>query len=560
MVEIDLRTQRIGEILVSKNLITSQQLEETLAAQKQTGKKLGEILVSKGFINEKTLVDLISFQRGYDTVDLGKIQDTIDQSVANLISKEFAFKRKVFPFKLVDSTLYVAMTDPRDINAIDEIRLLTGYNVKSFITTQKEIEDIIKQYTSDDYSLKEVQEIMKDTDLTISEKYEEDMVEKNPLVKLANQIILKAISLRASDIHIEPQEKSCTIRFRVDGVLQKIKDVPKTVQRLLISRYKIMGGLDITENRLPQDGRGSINFQNRIIDLRFASIPSVFGENITIRILDRDDSVFDLNKSGMLPEDFVKYEKMINIPHGSVIITGPTGSGKTTTLYASLNRISDVEKKIFTIEDPVEFRFPGILQVQVNQKINMNFSRGLRSMLRSDPDIIMVGEIRDLETAKIAMEASITGHLVLTTLHTNDAPSSLTRLLEMGIESYMISSAVKCIVAQRLVRRLCDNCKEETDISEIPLEDEVKPILKNKKIYKAVGCARCNNSGYFGRIGIYSVLLVSKKIREMLLERKSTDAIKDVARKEGMRTLLEAAAEKVAAGVTSLEDMYRVVL
>ncbi len=560
MVEIDLRTQRIGEILVSKNLITSQQLEETLAAQKQTGKKLGEILVSKGFINEKTLVDLISFQRGYDTVDLGKIQDTIDQSVANLISKEFAFKRKVFPFKLVDSTLYVAMTDPRDINAIDEIRLLTGYNVKSFITTQKEIEDIIKQYTSDDYSLKEVQEIMKDTDLTISEKYEEDMVEKNPLVKLANQIILKAISLRASDIHIEPQEKSCTIRFRVDGVLQKIKDVPKTVQRLLISRYKIMGGLDITENRLPQDGRGSINFQNRIIDLRFASIPSVFGENITIRILDRDDSVFDLNKSGMLPEDFVKYEKMINIPHGSVIITGPTGSGKTTTLYASLNRISDVEKKIFTIEDPVEFRFPGILQVQVNQKINMNFSRGLRSMLRSDPDIIMVGEIRDLETAKIAMEASITGHLVLTTLHTNDAPSSLTRLLEMGIESYMISSAVKCIVAQRLVRRLCDKCKEETDISEIPLEDEVRPILKNKKIYKAVGCARCNNSGYFGRIGIYSVLLVSKKIREMLLERKSTDAIKDVAREEGMRTLLEAAAEKVAAGVTSLEDMYRVVL
>jgi type IV pilus assembly protein PilB len=401
---------------------------------------------------------------------------------------------------------------------------------------------------------------MKDEDLTISEKYDDDMVEKNPLVKLANQIILKAISLRASDIHVEPQEKNCTIRFRVDGVLQKIKDVPKTVQRLLISRYKIMGGLDITENRLPQDGRGSINFQNRIIDLRFASIPSVYGENITIRILDRDDSVFDLNKSGMLPEDFAKYEKMINIPNGSVIITGPTGSGKTTTLYASLNRISDVEKKIFTIEDPVEFRFPGILQVQVNQKINMDFSRGLRSMLRSDPDIIMVGEIRDLETAKIAMEASITGHLVLTTLHTNDAPSSLTRLLEMGIESYMISSAVKCIVAQRLVRKLCENCKEETSISEVPLEDEIKSILEGKKIYKAVGCARCNNTGYFGRIGIYSVLLVSKKIREMLLERKSTDAIKDQGREEGMRTLLEAAAEKVAAGVTSLEDMYRVVL
>jgi len=452
------------------------------------------------------------------------------------------------------------MTDPRDINAIDEIRLLTGYNVKPFITTRKDIDDIIKLYTSDDYSLKEVQEIMRDADLTISEKYEEDVVEKNPLVKLANQIILKAISLRASDVHIEPQEKNCAIRFRVDGVLQKIKDVPKTVQRLLISRYKIMGGLDITENRLPQDGRGSIKFQNRIIDLRFASIPSVFGENITIRILDRDESVFNLKKSGMLSEDLKKYSKMISIPHGSIIITGPTGSGKTTTLYATLNKIANVEKKIFTIEDPVEYRFPNIIQVQVNPKINMDFSRGLRAMLRSDPDIIMVGEIRDLETAKISMEASITGHLVLTTLHTNDAPSSLTRLLEMGIESYMISSAVKCIVAQRLVRKLCDNCKEEMDISEIPLDKDIEPILRGKKIYKSIGCSRCNNTGYYGRVGVYSILLVSKKIREMLLERRSTDAIEEAAREEGMSTLLEAAAMKVAEGVTSLDEMYRVVL
>jgi type IV pilus assembly protein PilB len=560
MVDMDLRTQRIGDILVNKKLITRKQLDETLIMQKETGKKLGEILVSKGFINEQTLVELISFQRGYDTVNLSSIQDSIDQSVANLISKDFAFKRKVFPFKLIGSTLHVAMTDPRDINAIDEIRLLTGYNVKPFIATRKDIDDIIKLYTSDDYSLKEVQEIMRDTDLTISEKYEEDAVEKNPLVKLANQIILKAISLRASDVHIEPQEKNCTIRFRVDGVLQKIKDVPKTVQRLLISRYKIMGGLDITENRLPQDGRGSIKFQNRIIDLRFASIPSVFGENITIRILDRDESVFNLKKSGMLPDDLKKYSKMISIPHGSIIITGPTGSGKTTTLYATLNRIANVEKKIFTIEDPVEYRFPNIIQVQVNPKINMDFSRGLRAMLRSDPDIIMIGEVRDLETAKISMEASITGHLVLTTLHTNDAPSSLTRLLEMGVESYMISSAVKCIVAQRLVRKLCDNCKEEMDISDIPLDKDIKSILKGKKIYKGAGCSRCNNTGYYGRVGVYSILIVSKRIREMLLKRRSTDAIEEAAREEGMRTLLEAVAMKVAEGVTSLDEMYRVVL
>ncbi len=560
MVELDFKKQKIGEILINKELITETQLDESLGIQKKTGEKLGEILIRRGYISDRTLIELVSFQRGFDTVELSSIQDNIDQAASNLISKDFAFKRKVFPFKLTDSTLHVAMTDPRDINAIDEIRLLTGYNVKPFISSEKEINDIIKRYTSDDYSLKEVQEIMKDEDLTISEKYEEDLVEKNPLVRLANQIILKAISLRASDVHIEPQEKSCTIRFRVDGVLQKIKDVPKTIQRLLISRYKIMGGLDITENRLPQDGRGSINFQNRMIDLRFASIPSVYGENITVRILDRDDSVFDLNKSGMLPEDFKVYSKMISIPHGSIMITGPTGSGKTTTLYASLSRIADVGKKIFTIEDPVEYRFPQIIQVQVNQKINLDFSRGLRAMLRSDPDIIMVGEIRDLETAKVAMEASITGHLVLTTLHTNDAPSSLTRLLEMGLESYMISSAVKCIVAQRLVRKLCENCKKETDISGIPLDKEIAPILKGKKVFTSEGCTRCNDSGYFGRIGIFSVLVVSKKIREMLLDRKSTDMIKEVARKEGMRTLPEAAAEKIAEGITSLDEMYRVVM
>src|SRR4030043_67 len=362
-------------------------------------------------------------------------KEKIGPSVANLISKDFAFKRKVFPFDLSDNTLSVAMIDPRDINAIGEIRMLTGCNVKPYICTKKNIEDIIRLYPSDDYSLKEVQEIIKDEDFTIGKKFEENLVEKNPLVILANQIILKAISLRASDVHVEPQEKNCTIRFRIDGVLQKIKDVPKTVQRLLISRYKIMGGMDITENRLPQDGRSSINSRNKFIDLRLASIPTVFGENITIRILDRDESVFDLKKSGMSDEDVPKYTKMITIPHGAVVITGPTGSGKTTTLYASLNQISSVEKKIFTIEDPVEYRFQQIMQVQVNPKIDMTFSRGLRAMLRSDPDIILIGEVRDIETARIAVEAAITGHLVLTTLHTNDAPSSLARLLEMGVES-----------------------------------------------------------------------------------------------------------------------------
>ena len=558
MVDIDYKKEKIGQILLSRDIITKEQLEEALDTQRSTGEKLGEILIKKGFISDETLVELISFQRGFESVDLNKIQDKIDPSVANIISKDFEYKRKIFPFELTDNTLYVAMVDPRDINVIDEIRLLTGYNVKPYISTAKTIDNIIRLYTSDDYSLREVQEIIKDEDFTVGKDVGE-ITEKNPLIRLSNQIILKAVSLRASDIHIEPQEKNCTVRFRIDGVLQKIKDVPKTVQRLLISRYKIMGGMDITESRLPQDGRSSINFRGRVIDLRLASIPTVYGENITVRILDKDESVFDLKKAGMDDDDVPKYLKMISLPHGSIIITGPTGSGKTTTLYASLNKIANIKKKIFTIEDPVEYRFPTVMQVQVNLKIDMSFSRALRAFLRSDPDIILVGEIRDLETAKIAMEASITGHLVLTTLHTNDAPSSLTRLMEMGIDPYVISAAVSCIVAQRLVRALCTNCKKEVEVPVLSLNKDIRSILKGEMIYKSDGCKRCNFTGYMGRTGIYSVLIVSSKIREMILEGKSVDVINDVSREEGMRTLLEAGAYKVAEGITSLEELYRVV-
>ena len=558
MVDIDYKKEKIGQILLSRDIITKEQLEEALDTQRNTGEKLGEILIKKGFISDETLVELISFQRGFESVDLNKIQDKINPSVANLISKDFEFKRKIFPFELTDNTLHVAMIDPGDINVIDEIRLLTGYNVKPYISTAKTIDNIIRLYTSDDYSLREVQEIIKDEDFTVDKDVGE-IAEKNPLIRLSNQIILKAVSLRASDIHVEPQEKNCTIRFRVDGVLQKIKDVPKTVQRLLISRYKIMGGMDITESRLPQDGRSSINFRSRVIDLRLASIPTVYGENITIRILDKDESVFDLKKAGMDDDDVPKYLKMIGLPHGSIIITGPTGSGKTTTLYASLSKIASIKKKIFTIEDPVEYRFPTVMQVQVNPKIDMSFSKGLRAFLRSDPDVILVGEIRDLETAKIAMEASITGHLVLTTLHTNDAPSSLTRLMEMGVDPYIISAAVSCIVAQRLVRILCNNCKKKVDVPVLSLNKDIRSILRGKKIYKSDGCKRCNFSGYIGRTGIFSMLVVTKRIREMLLERKSTDEINDAAREEGMRTLLESGAYKVAEGLTSLEELYRVV-
>jgi len=551
--------QRLGQILLKKNLITQEQLQNALKIQEKTGERLGKIMIDKNYITPDELVEVLSYQKGFEAIDLVGNQEVINPEVVNLIPRDFASRRKVFAFKLDNNTLYVAMFDPLDINLIDEIRLITGYNIKPFIATRENIESAIKIYMTDDYSLQDIKEIIDDQDFVITERLEDEVVEENPLVKLANRIILKAISMGASDIHIEPQEKNCSIRFRIDGVMQKIKDVPRTVQRLLISRYKIMGGMDITESRLPQDGRSSFDYHGNSIDLRFASIPTVYGENITIRLLNVSESLFYIKNLGMAAEDEKKFKKIIFQPHGSVVITGPTGSGKTTTLYASLNQISSPDKKIFTIEDPVEYRLNSIMQVQVNPKVGMDFSRGLRAMLRSDPDIIMVGEIRDLETAKIVMQASVTGHLVLTTLHTNDAPSTLARLLQMGVESYMISSAISGIVAQRLVRLLCPDCKVEADISKYTIDDQVAPILGGKKIYRAVGCSKCNNLGYRGRTGIFSVLVVSKNIREMLLERRSADDIAEMARSEGMKTLLERAAEKVASGETSLEEMYRVV-
>jgi len=488
------------------------------------------------------------------------ITSEIDAGASNLLTKEYALKTKVFAFKFDSGRLAIATLDPLDIYINDEIRMLTGYEVEPYISTKKDIELAIKTYMSDEYSLQEVEEITKDLDFSIDEDLDEEInVQTNPLVRLANQIILKAITMHASDIHVEPQEKFCTIRFRMDGILHEIKKVPKTIQRLLISRYKIMAGMDIKETRMPQDGRSSFNYHNRNIDLRFASLPTVFGENISIRILNREESIFDIHNLGIRNDELDIYLKVISQPYGSIIITGPTGSGKTSTLYASLNYINSPERKIYTIEDPVEYKFPQIMQIQVNQKIGMNFTAGLRAMMRSDPDIIMLGEIRDFESAKIAVEASITGHLVLTTLHTNDAPSTITRLFEMGIEPYLISSALKCVVAQRLLRKLCPFCKEKVDTSELILPEEIQKIIGDNAIFKKKGCQRCNKTGYMGRIGIFSIMLVTAKIRKMILEKAGSDEIEAIARQDGMKILLEVAAEKVSEGITSFEEMYRVV-
>ncbi|MHB1253320.1 MAG: GspE/PulE family protein [Candidatus Humimicrobiaceae bacterium] len=551
---------RIGEMLVKSNLITRSQLLEVLEIQKKNNKKIGEILIEENYISEQEFKEFLAIQKGYKQINLSMITSEIDAGASNLLTKEYALKTKVFAFKFDSGKLAIATLDPLDIYINDEIRMLTGYEVESYISTKKDIELAIKTYMSDEYSLQEVEEITKDLDFSIDEDLDEEInVQTNPLVRLANQIVLKAITMHASDIHVEPQEKFCTIRFRMDGILHEIKKVPKTIQRLLISRYKIMAGMDITETRMPQDGRSSFNYHNRNIDLRFASLPTVFGENISIRILNREESIFDIHNLGIRNDDLDIYLKVISQPYGSIIITGPTGSGKTSTLYASLNYINSPERKIYTIEDPVEYKFPQIMQIQVNQKIGMNFTAGLRAMMRSDPDIIMLGEIRDLESAKIAVEASITGHLVLTTLHTNDAPSSIARLFEMGIEPYMISSALKCVVAQRLLRKLCPFCKEKVDTSELILPEEIQKIIGDNAVFKKKGCQRCNKTGYMGRIGIFSIMLITAKIRKMVLEKAGSDEIEAIARQDGMKILLEVAAEKVSEGITSFEEMYRVV-
>ena len=551
---------RIGEMLVKSNMITRSQLLEVLELQKKSNKKIGEILIEESYISEQEFKEFLAVQKGYKQINLSSITNEIDISASNLLTKDYALKTKVFAFKFESDRLAIATLDPLDIYINDEIRMLTSYEVEPYISTKKDIELAIKTYMSDEYSLQEVEEITKDLDFSIDEDLNEEVnVQTNPLVRLANQIILKAITMHASDIHVEPQEKFCAIRFRMDGILHEIKKVPKTVQRLLISRYKIMAGMDITETRMPQDGRSSFNYHNRNIDLRFASIPTVFGENVSIRILNREESIFDIKNLGIRNEELDVYLKVVSQPYGSIIITGPTGSGKTSTLYASLTYINSPERKIYTIEDPVEYKFPQIMQIQVNQKIGMNFTAGLRAMMRSDPDIIMLGEIRDLESAKIAMEASITGHLVLTTLHTNDAPSSIARLFEMGIEPYMISSALKCVVAQRLLRKLCPFCKEKADTSEMFLPEEIQKIIGTNTVFKKIGCQRCNKTGYTGRVGIFSIMVITANIRRMILEKAGSDEIEAAAKLDGMKTLLEVAAEKVSEGITSFEEMYRVV-
>ena len=503
---------------------------------------------------------------GVKHLDLGAM--TVDASAANLVSEKDARRYAAIPVSYLDDhTLLVAMVDPANIFAIDDLRMLTGCDIEPAIATEEDIftqisklrrlgdsvgENLDDQVPTGELSANEVRDIR-------------EQMDEAPIVKLVNSIMAQAADDGASDIHFEPQAKEMVVRFRNDGVLHEVMSIPRRMQAGVLSRVKIMADLDIAERRVPQDGRIGLMVGNKPIDMRVASLPTVYGEKIVIRLLDRSNVMLRLEDLGFAPKSLARYQKSFTKPYGAILVTGPTGSGKSTTLYATLNILNTPEKNIITVEDPVEYRLAGINQVQTNIKAGLTFSSGLKSILRCDPDIVMIGEIRDRETAMIAVESALTGHLVLSTLHTNNAPGALSRLTEMGVEPFLTASAVDCVLAQRLARKLCDTCREEYQPTQEMLRRNDFPLeavedWENVKLYKPIGCARCNGTGYKGRVGIYEVMLVTEAIERLTVERKSADEISRVAQAEGMKNLREDGIEKVLQGRTTIEEIARVIV
>jgi len=539
---------------MEQGYITSAQLEEALEEQKITGEKLGEIMIRKGWISQEVLNQALANQAGVSTFDLSTY--IIDPEVIKLIPEEVATKYKVVPVFRIDNTLTVAMVDPNNVFVIDELSRITGCIIEPVLADEIAIRKAHDQYYGGAGTIQEIISSIDKEKLAEGEK----LGEEAPIVKLVNMLIVEAVQSNASDIHIEPEEKFMGVRYRIDGILRRRTFLPKDLQPAVISRLKIMSGLDIAEKRIPQDGRIIMKVANKDIDFRVSTCPTVHGENIVLRILDKSSVNIGLEKLGFPPRELELFKELIFQPYGIILVTGPTGSGKTTTLYSALQKINREEVNIMTVEDPVEYQFPRIRQVQVNVKAGLTFASALRSFLRQDPDVIMVGEIRDLETAEIAVQAALTGHLVLSTLHTNDSPSAFTRLIDMGVEPFLVSSSLLGVLAQRLVRKVCSKCKEEYTpssalIKDLGLEGKVSESIK---FVKGRGCKLCNSSGYKGRIGIFELLKVTPKIQELVLSRASADDIGKVAHQEGMRSLREAAIDKLLEGVITPEEVMRV--
>lgn len=561
------KSKQLGNILLTDGIITEEQLKIALEEQKKSGLTLLETLKKLKYINEETYANLLARQWGFPYIDLSTVE--INKEIVHLISEEIARRYQAIPFgRTRDDKIMVAIADPTDIVAIDYIRgLIPGS--KLYVSSYEAILRNIEKYYSMETTVKEaVKEMTGGTSIEVEREETENielsideaksLAETAPIIRLMNQIITEAITANASDIHLEPQKRYLRVRYRIDGVLRDAMNLPKNIQPGIISRAKIMASLDIAERRRPQDGRINLKFRGREVDLRVSVLPGIFGEKVVLRILDKEKSLIPLEQLGFSKESLEIFKTLIKQPYGMILITGPTGSGKSTTLYAILRVLNSPEVNILTVEDPVEYQLDGITQVQVNPKINLTFANALRSFLRQDPDIILVGEIRDKETAQIAMEAALTGHLVFSTLHTNDSFSAPTRLIDMGIEPYLISSSLIGVTAQRLVRKICNECKEEYKPSEFLLR-QVGIENYDGVFYRGKGCLACNNSGYKGRIAVQEILKIDDNIREMILNRNPSNEIKDYAIKNGNISLLQDAIDKAKNGITSIEEVIRVI-
>ncbi|MGO9573614.1 MAG: type IV-A pilus assembly ATPase PilB [Terriglobales bacterium] len=567
-------SQRLGDLLVKEKVITQEQLEQATKLQKESHSRLASALVKLGFLSDEDVTNFLSRQYGVPAINLSYFE--IDPAVVKLIPFETAKRYQILPLSRVGASLTIAMVDPTNVFAMDDIKFMTGFNIEPVVASESSIiEGIDKAYgTSKEEELEQVMQSMNDagegTDIEVQNEEQElelreleKAADEAPIVKLVNLVLTDAVKKGASDIHMEPYEKEFRVRFRIDGVLQAIMNPPLKLKDAITSRLKIMAKLDISEKRLPQDGRIMLKMQiggkKKQLDFRVSTLPTLWGEKIVLRLLDKENLRLDMTKLGFEQESLVKFEKAILKPYGMVLVTGPTGSGKTNTLYSSISRLNQPDTNIMTAEDPVEFQLGGVNQVQMKEQIGLNFAAALRAFLRQDPNIILVGEIRDFETAEIAIKAALTGHLVLSTLHTNGAPETITRLMNMGIEPFLVATSVHLICAQRLIRRICKDCAEPVEMPPQALIDEgyTPEEAKTVQIMKGKGCATCNKTGYKGRTGLYEVMEVDDEIRELVLVGASAVELKKKAIERGMITLRRSGLIKVAAGWTTLEEVAR---
>ncbi len=553
-----LRKKKLGELLLAGGSITEKQLEHALSEQKAKGKRLGETLINLGYITERQM--LLTLEKQLDIPYVYLTQEDIKDSAIKLVPLFLAERYNIIPVRLEGNGIVIAMNDPTNFYAIDDVRMVSGLDVVPVLATVQDISEAIAKHYGVKGRVEKAVSKLQDENVTATVRDLADTTDNAPIISIVNSLLDQAVQDKASDIHIEPEEKVLRVRFRVDGVLREVISFPKNIQAAILSRIKIMAEMDIAEKRLPQDGRIKLTKQNSEIDVRVSTMPTILGEKVVMRILDKSAMNIKLDELGFTENNMALYRDMFDSAYGLVLVTGPTGSGKSTTLYSTLLSINDIEKNIITIEDPVEYRIPGVNQIAINNKAGLTFASGLRTILRQDPDIIMVGEIRDRETAEITINAALTGHLVFSTLHTNDAAGAITRLIDMGVEPFLIVSSLRGVIAQRLVRRICPDCKKEYE----PATDSKERMYLGKgpeeplKLWKGEGCARCNYTGYKGRMAIHEVMPIFPEMRQLIMGDATGTEIFAMARKKGARSIKEDGITKVMSGMTTIDELIRV--